>query len=305
MLWVVIGHSIMGDYDSAPILEKTLFEFAYSFHMPLFIFISGYLFYMTRLSLNARYSKVLIDKARRLLIPGFAFSILALILKLAFPAEMDRQITLDFHSLVHIFLFPYDNPFRELWFIVTLMWMFILTPLWRISLKNGWSMALTGIVLVVLYFTELSFEVLCIGRLINYAVWFYLGILFCRYNLIEGLYTKYKFLSLLLGIILYIVGMRVDSSIVTLGGIFFSISLALILDVYAPVALSSFREYTYQIFLMGIFAQIFVKIVYHYIAVPRIVAYVLCIIAGLYVPVIVSKLLKTVGNKFLLICTGL
>lgn len=50
MLWVVIGHSFLGKAGQGPGWENALFHIAYSFHMPLFMLISGYLFHYTRLS---------------------------------------------------------------------------------------------------------------------------------------------------------------------------------------------------------------------------------------------------------------
>ena len=49
MLWVVIGHAFLGKAGKGPEWENMLFHFAYSFHMPLFMLVSGYLFYLTRL----------------------------------------------------------------------------------------------------------------------------------------------------------------------------------------------------------------------------------------------------------------
>ena len=52
MLWVVIGHAFIGDIKNQvnwPFWERSLMDFAYSFHMPLFMLISGWLFYYTRL----------------------------------------------------------------------------------------------------------------------------------------------------------------------------------------------------------------------------------------------------------------
>ena len=62
MLWVVIGHSPLSvtafasSFD-ADCHECALFlkKVAYSFHMPLFIMISGYLFYITRIDKGASY----------------------------------------------------------------------------------------------------------------------------------------------------------------------------------------------------------------------------------------------------------
>ena len=98
MLWVVVGHSFIGSANHPemwPLYVRVLYKFAYSFHMALFMFTSGYLFFMTRLADGENkwpYQKVIIDKAKRLLLPGIVFSLLAFILKIAFPAEMSRKV---------------------------------------------------------------------------------------------------------------------------------------------------------------------------------------------------------------------
>lgn len=52
MFLVVIGHAFLGAAGQGPKWENALFHFAYSFHMPLFMLISGWLFYLTRLKIN-------------------------------------------------------------------------------------------------------------------------------------------------------------------------------------------------------------------------------------------------------------
>lgn len=49
MLWVVIGHAFIGQTGDRPLYVDWLFDFAYSFHMPLFMLVSGWLFFLTRL----------------------------------------------------------------------------------------------------------------------------------------------------------------------------------------------------------------------------------------------------------------
>ena len=110
---------------------------------------------------------------------------------------------------------------------------------------------------------------------------------------------------LVLGIILYVAGHYTNAFIATIGGITGSFALALIADKYIPRLFGSFRDYTYQIFLMGIFAQMFIKIMYRHITVPYFVAYILCILMGLYVPVLVSKLIEKMNWKPLSLCVGL
>lgn len=139
----------------------------------------------------------------------------------------------------------------------------------------------------------------------SYAIWFYLGIIISKEDYVEKLFARNIWLTLLVGIALYAVGFFTHKFITTLGGIVFSFALALILDKYLPKTFFSFRNYTYQIFLMGIFAQMFVKILYRHFPIPYLVAYLLCIALGLYVPVLVSKLLEWINWKPLLLCVGL
>lgn len=308
MLWVVIGHSYLSKVGEGPWWENALFDFAYSFHMPLFMLVSGWLFYITRLTSRGRvwtWWQILIDKAIRLLVPGLFFSIVAFALKILFPGEMSRQIGLNLNDVIHAYLYPYDNPMRELWFIVTLYGFFVLTPLWRFSLKSGKMMWVVTIILGVVHFVHPNVELLCLGKIVSYAIWFFLGIVISKTDMVERVFNKNAWLTLLIGIVIYIVGLMTDGFVTTMGGIVLSFGLALLLDNYWPKTFFTFRNYTYQIFLIGIFAQMFVKIVYKHINVPYILAYIVCIIVGLYVPVIVAKLIEKINWKPLSLCVGL
>lgn len=309
MLWVVIGHSPLGEPGGGPLWENVLYDFAYSFHMSLFMLVSGWLFYRTRLVTdNSRkwsYGAIIKDKAVRLLLPGLVFSLIALLLKIIFPGEISRKVGFDLSEIIHGYIYPYDNPLRELWFIVTLFWLFILTPLWRTVFSKSWSMWVTLGLLVILYFVGIDTELLCFDRVSRFAVWFYLGMLMSSTDVVEKVFEKHALLTFTGGIVIYVVGCLYLPFLATLGGIILSLGLALILDRYLPQTFFSFRNYTYQIFLMGIFAQMLVKILYRYIELPYILTYLVCIIAGLYVPVAVSKLLEKINSKPLLLCAGL
>lgn len=320
MLWVVLGHSFIGNYKEGPEWETSLCEIAYSFHMPLFMLVSGWLFYLTRLKLYAlipyrrggqisvnswTYWRIIKDKSLRLLLPGLVFSLVALALKVAFPGEMTRQVGLSINDVVHSYLYPYDNPMRELWFIATLFAFFLLTPLWKWLVSNK-RLEWGGIfALLVLHFIYPETTLLCIDRICGFAIWFYLGLVISKENLVDEYIAKKPWITIIIGFILYVIGQYADPFITTVGGIVFSFGLALLLDRYIPKTFFTFRNYTYQIFLMGIFAQMFVKIMYKHISMPYVVAYIICILMGLYVPVLVSKLIEKINWKPLLLCVGL
>lgn len=312
MSWVVIGHSTLEDPGQGPVWENTLYHIAYSFHMPLFMLVSGWLFYLTRLKVKENaphtqwpYCKIVKDKTQRLLLPGIVFSVVAFVVKMVFPGEMSRQTGLSFSEVAHAYLYPYDNPLRELWFIVTLFWFFTLTPFWYYVIRNSYTkwgcLALLGCI----HFINIEIDILCIGRVLSFAIWFYLGIIISKEEWAEKNVSKWPVLTLLVGVVVYIVGKYSISFVTTIGGIIFSFGFALIADKCIPKLFCSFRNYTYLIFLIGIFAQILVKIVYRHINTPYLLTYLLCIIAGLYVPVLVSKIIEWINWKPLLLCVGL
>ena len=317
MFWVVVGHSFIGKAGEGPVWENALFHFAYSFHMPLFMLVSGWLFYLTRLKANGEthgkkwtWGAILKDKAVRLLLPGLVFSVISFVLKLAFPSQMSRQIGLNSNDVIHSILYPYDNPFREFWFIATLFCLFLLSPLWKFVLRREWTKWGMLALLTVSHFLQPQIELLCIGRVIGYAVWFYLGLLISAGDWVDKYIVCHKWIILIIGIVIYVATRSlVHGSIVsfmgTLGGITLSFGYAMVADKYIPNLFCGFRNYTYQIFLMGILAQMFVKIVYRHVSVPYVAAYIICILAGLYVPVLVSKLIEKIGWKPLSLCVGL
>lgn len=251
------------------------------------------------------YSSIIKDKALRLLLPGFVFSLVAFALKLAFPGEMSRQVGLTLSDIIHQYLYPNDNPMRELWFIATLFWFFVLTPLWRLVLKQKLTMWLTLVALIALHFWHPYTEFLCIGRVFDYAIWFYLGVIISKTDVVEKVLIKHEWITLAIGIAVYFIGLFTVKTVATLGGIIISFAVALIADKFVPKLFYSFRNYTYQIFLMGIFAQMFVKIVFKHVSLPYFPTYLLCIAVGLYVPVIVSKIIEKINWKPLSMCVGL
>lgn len=307
MLWVVIGHAPLGEAGAGPAWENVLYALAYSFHMPLFMTVSGWLFYRTRLQDPDRwsYGRIVRDKALRLLLPGLVFSLVAFAVKIAFPGEVERQVSLSLGDILHAYLYPNDNPLRELWFIATLFGFFLLTPLWRLLLRKPWTMAVSALALAVLHYLHPGSGLLCIDKLCEYAIWFFLGLLLSKTNAVAQLCEKQPWWTLVAGAALYAAGLWIDAAVVTLGGIVFSFALALVLDRVLPRIFFSFRNYTYQIFLMGIFAQMAVKILYRHAALPYFPVWILCVAAGIYIPVLVAKVIEKIGWKPLSLCVGL
>ena len=94
MLLVVIGHITLTNtfrdpqYPIAACVERIV----YSFHMPLFMFISGFLFHWTKIRKKTRFSVVIREKLMRLGIPFLFFTIMAVLPKLLFAPLKNANI---------------------------------------------------------------------------------------------------------------------------------------------------------------------------------------------------------------------
>ena len=211
MLWVVIGHSgPSASFDDYPNYAMALWQFAYSFHMPLFIMVSGFLFFLTRID-NSKwtYGAMLKEKLVRFGIPFVVFTLLALVMKSVFAGSVDRATTLSVGEFINAILYPYNGPMREFWFLATIMWLFILYPLWKITLKNRWLTVTLLVLLVVLNIWHPGTEFLAIRSLCENAIYFFLGIVCATLYKNSPDYINNKafaFVLFVVGVPVYLVG---------------------------------------------------------------------------------------------------
>ncbi len=311
ILWVVIGHAPLLPIQemSQPDYAFRLYDIAYSFHMPLFIFISGYLFRITRIERPMPYRQMILEKLQRLGIPFIVFTVIAMAVKSIFAADMVRPATFSATEFVNAVLFPGDGPLSELWFVATLMWYFAMRPIWCIK-GAGKYIAIT-VSTLFFFLPELpGKDFLCYKQVLHYSIFFYAGIIAGAVSIRDkslwfGILTMASSALACSLIVGGGVSMFLEIIIPTVG-IAASIIIATIADKYIPQILSSFRDYSYQIYLMGIFVQIAIKMIYtHGIITHYGIGYIMCITAGLYIPVLASIVIKKMNTKYLRFCIGL
>lgn len=312
MLWVVIGHASLQTPHSemSNWYSDLLTDIAYSFHMPMFIFISGYLFYLTRIKPEKLYLPMIKDKIIKLGIPYLLFTLFAMVLKSIFASEMERPTEISIHEIWHAILYPDDGPVSGFWFLAVIMWCFIFSPVWKYLLRNRVTV-ICGLVFTLVLCVCVSFStnnILCFPKFLAYSFYYFLGIVACRYGSCE-IKTSVAFFAgvvlLLLFICLFLLRIQGLEVLAAVMGMTCSICLAQILDKFIPGVFSSFRQYTYQIYLMSIFFQIVCKIIFNSHGINNIVAYALCIISGLYFPVLISLVIEKINFTPLYVCIGL
>lgn len=310
MLLVVIGHVDLTNIPCDPNtpIASAIHKCIYSFHMPLFMFISGWLFYYTCIRKDKGYGDVVKSKLKRLGIPFFAFTLSATVFKFAFPSLMHRQVTAQ--ELTDTFILFRSNPLGEMWFIVVLFELMLLYPVYKLIVVNR-LFAIIGLVVAFVINTYTpSISYFNMGKVTYMLPFFVTGILCCRFEW-QKFIGKAWFLVIITALFVAcnVMGLLPSSvnAEIALVGTFFFMSLCLILGRCIPNLFCSFRDYTFQIFLMGIFFQMVIR--WTYVKWGNDMLFVsmwlLSVVIGIYVPTILAKIIDKKAPKYVKMCFGL
>jgi hypothetical protein len=200
---------------------------------------------------------------------------------------------------LNVFLYPENNPWLIYWFLNAILIYFLIYPVLKYSLKNTYISISTVLVCLGLnLFFPKNVVLLDLSTVANYLIYFYSGILFSKYALQNRINSKQ--IGLLL-FILFVASIFWDYNKIvhSFSGIFISVYLSLICAKKTPKLFSSFRNYYYQIYLLGTFFQ--AAIIELYLKVENEKILVLCcfcsILCGLYVPVCIGKVVKMLNYK--------
>ena len=310
MFLVVMGHSNLGVNDN--VYFNSVYGYFKPFRMPMFVFISGYLFYLTRIEKEKQYSFVVKDKLIRLGIPFLFFTILGYLFKILasnFIKHPINNISIKevFYSIIGINANPYD----ALWFVQVIFLFMLLYPIYCYVFKNIWLTSILGIIILYVYFHPIHINYFLLQRSSTRWIFFYVGMLFCKYRLDKNIPPNY--LYLLIWIIIYSTLYLINVSFTEIPQILLSfIGITMILH-FSKIAekhfhriFSSYRHNTYQIYLISVFPQMGLEIIFrqlgeHY----YLFFFILNIIIGLYIPILVVKIVEYINWRPLKVAIGL
>lgn len=171
---VVVGHF---NPTSSPAAWGKVFDFIYSFHMPLFLFVGGYLFAYTWK--DEKYFQFLKRKSRRLMVPYLFASLVIIGIKLVMQNVLPVKNEASMTDLVRMFYYP--SAAIHLWFLWTLMFCFVVAAI-SSSPAYRWAVALFSLV-IWLVPVKLP-TVFCLDYTKNMMVFFSAGMVS------EGLWKK-------------------------------------------------------------------------------------------------------------------
>ena len=197
IILVVVGHCIQYGsgiqvLEERSFFDNTLFKFIYSFHMPLFALISGYLFYFS--SCHRAFYQIVKRRIEGLCIPAVAWAVIMLGLKFVSSVIFDDPYIQTLKGGI-------VYSFTGIWFLWAIFW----NSLVILFVKNflGDRISVYVIILVLLILLPSIYNLSTIGYLYPYIIFGYLA---NKYSLVQHLQKvpkRYIVLVLVVTVLLY------------------------------------------------------------------------------------------------------
>jgi len=297
---VVIGHYVP---DNSPAWYVAFHDIIYTFHMPLFMFTSGYVYIATKKDIS--YGQFILKKIKRLMVPYFTTSIIVISIKILTEGSMSVDHPVTAASYLRMFYYPEAGYF--LWFIWALWWMFVIVPLFRSRRSHLWLF----IACLALHYLPVGVpRVFCLAEFKNMVVFFMLGVVAFEHKVLHGFVNGFSLDKSVVAILMFVV---VQSANMSLGGdlitillpyigIFFVLEVSKLVCHYRKVekgsvlllvSASSYIIYLFHTTFEGFAKAVCRKLPFDsdlwYVFVPEALAIITC---GVVVPIILFKVFK-------------
>lgn len=301
---VVLGHTFMGIAE-AGIIEKgsvynLLIQSVYTFHVPLFFVCSGFLYQSSGRvhSLNS-WGKNVADKLLNLGVPYITFTVITVILKMAFSESVNNAAG-DLLNTVFI------SPVAPYWYLYALFFMFVFIPC--LKNKKQASVLLTASVAARAVYLVLAYDFVSvpypIKSTLGRMIWFALGI-FLAFNIIDlkAIYSKITmavfFAAAIALSVYYYRELNGDLIIQTIIGVPFVVAILVLsqnLRISFIEKLSfKFSEYFMPVYVMHTIFSAGVRILLIKVGVQSPIIHIICgLFAGFIIPIAVFEIAKKI-----------
>ena len=179
ILLVVLGHSVPDQASVNGIASYPLYlmrTIIYSFHMPVFFFVSCYFMHIP---LKEGFQKFVKDKSIRLMVPYFTIGLLYFPFKLALSKFASQQI--DPQNIWKIFIGI--NPDGELWFLYCLFFISILIGL--LVKRVNWGLLIISFIIGIFSEKINIFSMPMISEILYFQFFYILGLYIKKYALLD------------------------------------------------------------------------------------------------------------------------
>ncbi|MHA6261263.1 acyltransferase family protein [Sporosarcina sp. CAU 1771] len=300
---VVLGHSF--PQENIPGIASWINSFIYSFHMPLFMALSGYLFIYSG-GVKNKYISFINVKFKRLIIPYIVLSSIAFIPKVILSKYAMRPIELNLNNFIRNLFIPEENVIIFFWFLPTLFLIFLISPVFLRALTNKYYVLALTLTLALANVLNpfVNIKHFGLNYVVFYLIYFWLGCMTAKYyeNIKFYINKNYVLVIVLLIIVLaafYNYNSSVIKLILAVVGIVMSFSFVNLLDKNNVNLINYIDGYSYQIYLLSWFFQTFFMILFsnafdfNYWITPLFM-----FSGGLILPVFIAKTVNKYFSKF-------
>lgn len=291
---VVLGHLLQSLLKAkiVPIGNINIIEFIiwfiYLFHMPLFIAISGYLYFVTKKKFSWKnYKEFELKKIINLFVPYIVFYVLYMLLNTIFSDSVNETIGMKG------WLGIINKPISPYWFLYALLSIFLIYPLIEKLCKENKYIVFIVFSILKIIAIFIDTNIYFVDSIMSYGIYFSLGtILFDKTKCGKVLILLMSILYVVISIFTYIYVK--NSYINKLLNICFAIAgiwimINLFKGDYISKILDSFKKYTFQIFLLHTFFSAGTRIVLLKVGITSFLIHLIVGMAtGIYLSVIVS-----------------
>lgn len=286
----------------------------YPFHpvrMPLFIFISGGLLYVSRIKKNWSVFSLYKDKFIRIMVPFFFFVTVYFLIKALMGSIVKTPVNISLSYYLESFVLYANHSSAILWFLATLMELMLFYPVYRYACKNTFFMFVLLVISFLGYFLDISVPAdknyFNYSEINHYFFYFYFGIIFFRYSFYKYLDKSLLFLFLA---VIYAIMYHFDVYLITsIIGILAIVSMVLCFSRHLSLEFSYIGSHIYQIYLMSWMFQAFVELILwkklFYNENLVYFFYLLNLSFGLFMPLLVTRIIEKCPVRLVRICFGL
>lgn len=169
IMLVVLGHCIQ--YSGIDFDKNIFFRLIYSFHMPLFMFISGYVSFFSNEKIILNFKK----RSFLLLMPFLSWGMINFIKSVLIGTDQWSKAGLFLFNLLN---HPDDNGLWFLWILFLISIIILIFKVFKINLELG--IFCTWILLNLLFVKWNHINFMGLGLLKYHLLYFLLGLMFCK-----------------------------------------------------------------------------------------------------------------------------
>ena len=266
ILLVYLGHSFNLKGIDENIIYSYLWNTIYSFHMPLFFLISGFLMNNGK---DIQLKKYYTHKIKRILIPYFFINLIDF-----FPRKLFPNLVNSKFDIMRVFFYGT----KITWFIYTLFMIFMIFPFLEKYILKKDRYYLFGIILILVnYFKVFSkVEIFSINVVVGYLLYFYIGYIIrpiYKNKVVNGVWNK-NIIFLMFGVIFLVFSYKsfylnyFNSIIFALMGILLTLNISLrikeksfIYNTLKFIGVNSLTFYLIEGFITVFYRVVLIKII--------------------------------------------